>query len=214
MPKQGTESKKKVPQHLRDKDWRVRVNSIPSEPELTHGVCIEFIWLGTGMIFSVKNQEVKNGMVICAWQKLRAFPWGPLPPCWPQGSLFLSSSHSPCEITPLHSLFGWHIPRLPWTSIVSVHLAQGLFSFLFNLPASVCFCLCACRSLILRRSTEAGKSSARSRFCTCVIRSVIAAWFWALSENPVWHKQVPQEEIKAVSGEGGSPIELMLMFSG
>lgn len=72
-----------------NKDLQVRVNSFLSEPELTHGMCVEFIWLGTGMIFSVKNQEVKNGVVICAWQKLRAFPRGPLPPCWPQGSLLL-----------------------------------------------------------------------------------------------------------------------------
>lgn len=30
----------------------------------------------------------------------------------------------------------------------------------------------------------------------------------ASSEDPVWHKQVPQEEIKAVPGEGGSLLEL------
>lgn len=72
-----------------NKDCWVRVNSFLSELELNHGVCVEFIWLGTGMIFSVKNQEVKNGMVICAWQELRAFPRGPMPPCWPQVSHLL-----------------------------------------------------------------------------------------------------------------------------
>lgn len=80
---------KKRPIMGKNKDCRVGVNAVLSELELTHGMCIEFIWLGTGVIFSVKNQEVKNGVVICAWQKLRAFPWGPLPPCWPQGSLLL-----------------------------------------------------------------------------------------------------------------------------
>lgn len=80
---------KKVLWQLINSDCGIRVNCFLSELELTHSMCVEFIWLGTGMIFSVKNQEVKNGVVICAWQKLRACPWGPLPPCWPQGSTLL-----------------------------------------------------------------------------------------------------------------------------
>lgn len=34
-------------------------------------------------------QEVKNGVIICAWQKLKASPRGPLPSRWPQGGLVL-----------------------------------------------------------------------------------------------------------------------------
>lgn len=42
------------------------VNILLTELAVTHGVHVEFIRQGTGMIVSVKSQEVKNGVVICA----------------------------------------------------------------------------------------------------------------------------------------------------
>lgn len=38
------------------------------------------------------------------------------------------------------------------------------------------------------------------RGCVCII---MTAWLEGSSENPVWHKWIPKEEIKAVSRKGG-----------
>lgn len=153
-PKRQT-VKNKILEDRRNKDWRVRVNSFLSEPELTHGVCVEFIWLGTGMIFSVKNQEVKNGVVICAWQKLRAFPWGPLPPCWPQGSLLLQ-----------HPLTLWDHTSTPAAGIAHTASPRQLSvcAFSIGLPfvkflicASLCLFLFVCLQKQNHEATHRGR---------------------------------------------------------
>lgn len=146
-------------------DWRLGEKCFCQCKGLTHGMCVEFIWLGNRVIFSVQNPEVKNGVVICAWQKLRAFPWGPMPPCWPRGSLLLQHPLTLWDHTSTPAAAVAH-PSNAKTGGWSVHFfAWGL---LFISSFWICVKLPTWGRCLekLRRSAEAGKSSARSRICS------------------------------------------------
>lgn len=83
-----------------------------SKPELTHGMCIEFIWLGTRIIFSVKKSEGEKWSVYLCLTEVKSFSPRPAVSPLTTRPSSLPSICSPCEITPSHRLQEQRRPRL------------------------------------------------------------------------------------------------------
>lgn len=116
------------------------VNSVWSEPGLTHGVCIEFIWLGNTVIFSVKKSggEKWRGY-LCLTEVKRFSPR-------PAASLLTTRQPSPPANThlvrsPLHT--SCHSTEALTRPPLLKHLKSNVKSFQVSRCSSVFFCFCA-----------------------------------------------------------------------